>query len=89
MGTQGVREVNDGMDESGAQNAIWLALAAVVHDHPDPQRAVRIALNAVEVERGKQLYSTQRLLEWEDGFSAAQESLIQRLSAIAGALPKT
>lgn len=75
--------------DSGAQNAIWLALAAVVRDHPDPRRAVQVALNAVEAERVQQLNSTQQLSAWEHGFVAAQESLIQNLCAITDEQSKT
>lgn len=82
-------QVMDEFKDSGAQHAIWLALAAAVRAHPDPRRAVREALSAVEFERSKQIHSTQEWSTWGDGFAEAQESLIRHLGAIADEQPKT
>lgn len=77
----------DDFKDSGGQNAISIALLAAVRAHPDPQRAARAALTAVEAERVLQLYSTQAPAAWLLGFAEAHEALQRLLSPEAGEPP--
>lgn len=73
----------DELKDSGGQNAIWLALNAAIRSHPNPQRAARAALDAVEAEKVRQLNSSENLSEWGAGFDEAHEALLRLLKPVA------
>lgn len=69
------------LTESGAQQALYTALAAAIRAHESPHVAVTAALAAVEHELVMLLNTPTELLEWLDAYQDMHERLTKYLHA--------